>query len=206
MNLITGSRGRKEGRTNCAGKTLAENLNRSLLSYLVHLVGAGGPGLCTAGSCGCLGSERFLAGPWKAGVEGIIIILCRKRQLSFSDGLLPGQVSAEAAEEPDATQGRRRHQGGRKSLTCGEGGGGDAAPLGVLGRLQEHRVVCALRQALQSYPRVLRIHNQLLWDKRRREVERAEQRGHRGGQWGREVQTPRSVLQWPFLSSPSHIM
>lgn len=84
--------------------------------------------------------------------------------MSFSDGLLPGQVSAEAAEEPNALQGRKRRQGGGASLTCGEGSGGDAAPLRVLGRLQEHRVVCALRQALQSDPCVLRIHNQLLQD------------------------------------------
>lgn len=47
-------------------------------------------------------------------------------------------------------------------LTCGEGRGGDAAPGRVPGRLQEHRVVRALRQALQSDPRVLRLHDQLL--------------------------------------------
>lgn len=92
-------------------------------------------------------------------------------------------------------QGRRRRQGGGPSLTCGEGGGGDAAPRSVLGRLQEHRVVCALGQALQSDPRVLRVHNQLLKD----------EPGEGGGRWltegspwrgvGREVQTPRSVLQ-----------
>lgn len=52
--------------------------------------------------------------------------------------------------------------GGGETLTCGEGGGGDAAPLGILGRLQEDCVVGALRQALQSDPRVLRVHNQLL--------------------------------------------
>lgn len=45
---------------------------------------------------------------------------------------------------------------------CGECGGGDAAPRSVLGCLQEHSVVCALGQALQSDPRVLCIHNQLL--------------------------------------------
>lgn len=61
-------------------------------------------------------------------------------------------------------QGRRRRQGGGASLTCGEGSGGDAASCSVLGRLQEHRVVCALGQALQSDPRVLRVHNQLLQD------------------------------------------
>ena len=68
---FTGSRGRKEGRTNCAGKTLAENLHRSLLSYLVYLVGAGGPGICVVGSYGCLGSERFLAGPCQWGKVGV---------------------------------------------------------------------------------------------------------------------------------------
>ena len=35
--------------------------------------------------------------------------------------------------------------GGGETLTCGEGGGGDAAPLGILGRLQEDCVVGALR-------------------------------------------------------------
>ena len=68
---FTGSRGRKEGRTNRAGKALAENLHRSLLSYLVHLVGAGGPGICVVGSYGCLGSERFLTGPWQLGKAGV---------------------------------------------------------------------------------------------------------------------------------------
>lgn len=52
--------------------------------------------------------------------------------------------------------------GGGERLTCGEGGGGEAAPLGVLGRLQEDCVVGALRQALQADPRVLRVHDQLL--------------------------------------------
>lgn len=84
--------------------------------------------------------------------------------MSFSGGLLPGQVSAEAAEEPNAMQERRRWQGGGTSLTCDKGSGGDAAPLRVLGCLQEHRVVCALRQTFQSDPRVLCIHNQLLQD------------------------------------------
>lgn len=62
---------------------------------------------------------------------------------------------------PEVTQGRRQ-ESGSQSLTCGEGDGGEAAPLGILGRLQEHRVVCALRQALQPDPRVLCVHDQLL--------------------------------------------
>lgn len=89
-----------------------------------------------------------------------------RRQLSFFDGLLLGPVSlADApAEGPEVTQGRSRQESGSQSLTCGEGGGGEAAPLGILGRLQEHCVVCALRQALQPDPRVLCIHDQLLWN------------------------------------------
>lgn len=58
--------------------------------------------------------------------------------------------------------GRRRHQSDSKSLTCGEGSRGKAAPCGILSCLQEHCVVCVLWQALQSDPRVLSIHNQLL--------------------------------------------
>lgn len=97
-------------------------------------------------------------------MEGSLIYLSGERQSSSSDRLLPGQVPAEAAQEPDVTQGRRRQQSAGQSLTCGEGGGGEAAPRRVLGSLQEHCVVCALRQALQSDPRVLCIHNQLLWN------------------------------------------
>lgn len=49
------------------------------------------------------------------------------------------------------------------SLTCGEGSGDEAAPHGVLGSLQAHGVLCGLRKPLQADPRVLGIHNQLLY-------------------------------------------
>lgn len=58
--------------------------------------------------------------------------------------------------------GRRRYQSDSKSLTCGEDSRGKAASCGILSCLQEHCVVCVLWQALQSDPRVLSIHNQLL--------------------------------------------
>lgn len=59
-------------------------------------------------------------------------------------------------------------------LTCGEGGGDGAAPHGVLGSLQAHGVLCGLRKPLQADPRVLGIHNQLLYmGPRRRQTPRA---------------------------------
>lgn len=58
--------------------------------------------------------------------------------------------------------GNRRPQSVSKSLTCGKDSRGEAAPCGLLSCLQEHCVVCVLRQALQSDPGVLSIHNQLL--------------------------------------------
>lgn len=104
-------------------------------------------------------------------MEETLTVLHRK---SFSGRFLPDQ----APENLLKSQTSCREEGSVTrvaSLTCGEGGGGEAAPGGILGCLQEHCVVCALRQTLQSDPRVLCIHDQLLWNKPGRQVEGSDQ-------------------------------
>lgn len=166
--LIMGSRGGKEEEMNCAGKPLAGNLSSNLVS-----TGAFSWSTWTRDvhtqlvPVGALVVRGFLAEPWKGKWEsGRNIFLLRKRQLSFFDRTLPGQVSAESKRsQRHAAWGAAQWRSVSPvavSLTCGECGGGDAAPRSVLGCLQEHSVVCALGQALQSDPRVLCIHNQLL--------------------------------------------
>lgn len=99
---------------NFAGKTLAENLSRNLMSSL-----------------GAFSGSRwtkdlycwFLWLPWQVevswqglgrggGVEETLIFLHRKRQLIFLGRFLPDQASAEASEEAEVMQGRRRHHRG----------------------------------------------------------------------------------------------
>lgn len=62
-------------------------------------------------------------------------------------------------------------------LTCGEGGGDEAAPHGVLGSLQAHGVLSGLRKTLQADPRVLSIHNQLLYTNRCQEQQMRKMMG-----------------------------
>lgn len=62
-------------------------------------------------------------------------------------------------------------------LTCGEGGGDEAAPHGVLGSLQAHCVLGGLRKTLQADPRVLSIHNQLLYVGRHQEQQMRKMTG-----------------------------
>ena len=158
-------------------------------------MGPGGPGICTAGSYGCPGSEKFPGRVLEGGKRGSgenHYFPSQEEAVESVDRFLPDHVSAEVAEEPDVLQGRRKHHRAM-CLTCDEGGGGEAAPGSVLGRLQEHCVVCALRKALQSDPRVLCVHNQLLWNKRGRQVDGSDRHMIERSWEGKPKPTARSV-------------